>query len=376
MYGKNIETLKKENMNLADKIYIFDTTLRDGEQAPGVALTVDEKIQIAQKLDKLGVDKIEAGFPVSSNGERKAAKELNSLGLNATVLGLARSVQKDIDAVPAFSKRPTTIYIRNGVYKEKVTVPGNRNNIHIIGEDVDKVILTYDDYASKKNAFGDNIGTSGSSSFFVYGNGFTAENVTFENSSGPVGQAVALFVAGDKCVFKNCKMKGFQDTLYTYGENSRQYYENCYIEGTTDFIFGKSTAWFENCTIHSKQNSYITAAATPENVTYGYVFNKCRLTADDGVEKVYLGRPWRPYAAVLFTKCEMGKHIRPEGWHNWGKATNEKTARYCEYKNKGEGSNTQGRVAWSHQLNRKEASRYSIKQVLGGNDGWNPQEKN
>ena len=99
MYGKNIETLKKENMNLADKIYIFDTTLRDGEQAPGVALTVDEKIQIAQKLDKLGVDKIEAGFPVSSNGERKAAKELNSLGLNATVLGLARSVQKDIDAV-------------------------------------------------------------------------------------------------------------------------------------------------------------------------------------------------------------------------------------------------------------------------------------
>ena len=119
---------------------------------------------------------------------------------------------------------------------------------------------------------------------------------------------MALFVAGDKCVFKNCKMKGFQDTLYTYGENSRLYYENCYIEGTTDFIFGKSTAWFENCTIHSKQNSYITAAATPENVTYGYVFNKCRLTADDGVEKVYLGRPWRPYAAVLFTKCEMGKH--------------------------------------------------------------------
>lgn len=107
-------------------------------------------------------------------------------------------------------------------------------------------------------------------------------------------------------------MKGFQDTLYTYGENSRQYYENCYIEGTTDFIFGKSTAWFENCTIHSKQNSYITAAATPENVTYGYVFNKCRLTADDGVEKVYLGRPWRPYAAVLFTKCEMGNIFAPK----------------------------------------------------------------
>lgn len=139
------------------------------------------------------------------------------------------TLQKAIDAVPAFSKRPTTIYIRKGVYKEKITVPGNRNNIHIIGEDVDKVILTYDDYASKKNVFGDNIGTSGSSSFFVYGNGFTAENVTSENSSGPVGQAVALFVMPEISYIKNCKMKGFQDTLYTYGENSRNITRIVYI---------------------------------------------------------------------------------------------------------------------------------------------------
>ena len=285
------------------------------------------------------------------------------------------TLQRAIDAVPTFSKEPVTIYVRNGVYKEKITVPGNRTNIHIIGEDADKVVFTYDDYASKKHAVGNETGTSGSASFYVYGNGFKAENVTFENSAGPVGQAVALFVAADKCVFKNCKIKGFQDTLYTYGEGTRQYYENCYIEGTTDFIFGKATAWFEGCTIHSKQNSYITAAATPENVAYGYVFHDCRLTADEGVDRVYLGRPWRPYAAVLFTGCEMGSHIRPEGWHNWGKASNEETARYGEYKNKGKGADTEGRVAWSHQLSRKEASKYDIKHVLGGNDDWNPQEK-
>ena len=285
------------------------------------------------------------------------------------------TLQRAIDAAPTFSKRPITIYVRSGVYKEKITVPGNRTNIHIIGEDVDKVVFTYDDYASKKNEFGDNIGTSGSASFYVYGDGFKAENVTFENSAGPVGQAVALFVAGDKSVFKNCKMKGFQDTLYTYGEGTRQYYENCYIEGTTDFIFGKGTAWFEECTIHSKQNSYITAAATPEHIAYGYVFHDCRLTADEGVDRVYLGRPWRPYAAVLFTHCDMGSHIRPEGWHNWGKASNEETARYCEYKNKGAGADTEGRVTWSHQLSRKEASRYAIEDVLGGNDGWNPQKE-
>ena len=165
------------------------------------------------------------------------------------------TLQRAIDAVPTFSKEPVTIYVRNGVYKEKITVPGNRTNIHIIGEDADKVVFTYDDYASKKKAVGNETGTSGSASFYVYGNGFKAEDVTFENSAGPVGQAVALFVAADKCVFKNCKTKGFQDTLYTYGEGTRQYYENCYIEVTTEFIFGKATAWFEGCTIHSEQDS-------------------------------------------------------------------------------------------------------------------------
>ena len=143
------------------------------------------------------------------------------------------------------------------------------------------------------------------------------------------------------------------------------YFEDCYIEGTTDFIFGSATAWFERCTIHSKADSYITAASTPEDAAYGYVFSHCWLTADEGVTKVYLGRPWRPYAYTLFIYCEMGSHIRPEGWHNWRNPANETTARYMEYGNTGSGASGTGRVAWCRKLTGKEAKALSASGVLG-----------
>ncbi|MCD7710147.1 MAG: pectinesterase family protein [Porphyromonadaceae bacterium] len=326
------------------------------------------KVGGARMVARMAVDSIEKKIPELAPYIRRYDYVVAKDGS-----GNFFTLQEAVDAVPAYRDTPTTIYVRNGVYKEKIVIPGNKTNIHLIGEEADSVIFTYDDYASKEKSNGQKIGTSGSASFYVYGSGFIAENVTFENSAGPVGQAVALFVAGDRCVFKKCKIKGFQDTLYTYEDGTREYYEECYIEGTTDFIFGKATAWFENCEIRSKQNSYVTAAATPEEITYGYVFNNCRLTADKGVDKVYLGRPWRPYAAVLFCNCDLGGHIRAEGWHNWGKASNEETARYSEYKNSGAGSDTKGRVAWSRQLSKKEAARYTIGQVLGGDDNWNPQ---
>lgn len=285
------------------------------------------------------------------------------------------TIQEAIDAVPDFRKKGrTTIYIREGVYKEKVILPESKINVSFIGESRTKTILTYDDYASKMNVFGEEMSTSGSASFYVYAPDFIAENMTFENSAGPVGQAVAVFVSGDRSVFRNCRFLGFQDTLYTYDKDSRQYYEGCYIEGTVDFIFGKSTAWFENCTIHSKRSEgYLTAAATPAGKSYGYVFHNCRLTADRSVENVYLGRPWRPFARTLFIECDMGSHISPEGWHNWRKPDAEKTTFYGEYKSRGEGGNCEDRVSWSHQLTKKEANRITLKKVLGGNDEWNPQ---
>ena len=279
------------------------------------------------------------------------------------------TLQDAIDAVPDFRKeKRTNILVRRGVYKEKLIVPECKLNISLIGED--GAVLTNDDYAQKKNRFGENMSTSGSSTCYIYGPDFYAENITFENSAGRVGQAVACFIEGDRAYFKNCRFLGNQDTLYNYGKESRQYFENCYIEGTVDFIFGWATVLFKDCIIHSVGDGYVTAPATDKGKKYGYVFMDCKLTAADGVHKVYLSRPWRPYAKAVFIRCDLGNHIMPEGWNNWGKKDNEKTAFYAEYKNIGEGAPIENRAKWSHQL--KNLNNFGEEDILLGNDGWNP----
>ncbi|WP_237487832.1 pectinesterase family protein [Hufsiella arboris] len=281
-----------------------------------------------------------------------------------------KTVQEAVNAVPDYRKLKTVIFIKNGVYKEKLIIAGSKKDVSFIGEDVNKTIITFNDFASKKNRFGEEMGTSGSSSVYIYGDGFNAENITFENSSGPVGQAVALWVAGDKTVFKNCRMLGFQDTLYTYGYGSREYFYKCYIEGTVDFIFGSATAVFDDCDIFCKNNGYVTAASTPDSVTFGYVFMNCRVKGSAAENTFYLGRPWRPFAKVAFLKCELGNMITPSGWNNWGKESNEKTAFFAEYKNTGQGANPTKRVAWSHQLSESEAANYNLTAILRG---WKPE---
>jgi pectinesterase len=160
--------------------------------------------------------------------------------------------------------------------------------------------------------------------------------------------------------------------LFPAVENSRQYYQDCYIEGTTDFIFGTATAVFDNCEIRSKRNSYIAAAATTERQAYGFVFLNCRLTADSAAHKVYLGRPWRPHSRTVYLKCNLGKHILPAGWDNWRDAANEKTAYYAEYQSTGPGANPTARAKWSHQLTAKEAKRYTLEHIFGGAAPWIP----
>ena len=282
------------------------------------------------------------------------------------------TVQAAINAVPDYRKAgPTRIYIKKGIYKEKIVIAESKQSVQLIGED--GAVLTYDDYAQKPNIFGEGKGTSGSGSVYIFGPDFFAENITFENTSGPVGQAVACHVAGDRAVFRRCRFLGFQDTLYTFGENTREYYEDCYIEGTVDFIFGKATAVFNRCELRSKRTGgFLTAPATPQGSNYGYVFYDCKLTADEGVEagSVWLSRPWRPYGKTVFIRCKMGEHIRPEGWNNWGKTDNERTAYYAEYQCYGKGADTSRRVAWSHQL--KDANAYDMTNILKGADGWNP----
>ena len=289
--------------------------------------------------------------------------------------GQFRNINEAIDVCRAFMEYHKVIYVKKGTYKEKLIIPSFLTNIEICGEDRDETIITYDDHANIKY---DNLpnnhklGTFATYTLKIEGNDITLKNITVENNAPRLGQAVALHTEGDRLVFINCRFLGNQDTVYTGVENTRLYFKDCYIEGTTDFIFGPSVAWFENCDIKNKVNSYVTAASTPAGQKYGYIFNNCRIFCDEGVEKCYLGRPWRPYAYTLFMNCELGGHIRPEGWHNWGKKSNEETARYLEYNNRGAGADNSKRCAWSKQLTKKDAQKITPAEVFSLNTEWNP----
>ena len=293
--------------------------------------------------------------------------------------GEFRTIDEAIEVCRAFMDYTKVIYVKKGVYKEKLIIPSWLTNITICGEDRDNTIITWDDHANIKMPVGglDSeaavkgklMGTFRTYTLKVQGSYITLKDITIENNAAKLGQAVALHTEGDHILVQNCRLLGNQDTVYTGVGGTRVAFYDCYIEGTTDFIFGPSIAWFQNCEIHSKANSYITAASTPAGQKYGYVFYKCRLTADKDVDKVYLGRPWRPFAATIFMDCELGKHIRPEGWHNWNNAKNEETARYAEYGNKGEEASTKNRVKWSKQLSKKEAAKVTLLDAFG-EDCW------
>ncbi|XHR98029.1 pectinesterase family protein [Mucilaginibacter sp. UC70_90] len=277
------------------------------------------------------------------------------------------------------------IHIKKGIYHEKLVIPSWKTHISLIGEDKENTIITNGDYSGKpvpggKDAFGrDKFSTYTSYTVLVAGNNFRAENLTIINSAGRVGQAVALHVEGDRCIVRNCKLLGNQDTLYTATTTSRELFEDCYIEGTTDFLFGEATVVFQRCIIKSLVNSYITAAATTSLQKYGYVLMNCKLIADGSVNKEYLGRPWRSYAKTVYLNTEMGAHIIPQGWDPWKGDSmfpdKEKTAYYAEYKSTGPGANPKVRVNWSHQLTDQEAKQYTIKNILGGSDNWDPEAK-
>lgn len=296
-----------------------------------------------------------------------------------------KTIQEAVNNVRDLGKVQVPIYIKKGVYHEKLIIPSWKTHISLIGEDKYNTIITNDDFSGKavpggNDAFGrDKFSTYTSYTVLVAGAGCNLENLTIANTAGRVGQAVALHVEGDRTVVKNCKLLGNQDTLYTATASSRQLYQDCYIEGTTDFIFGEATVVFQRCIIKSLVNSYITAAATTDLQPYGYILMDCKLIAGAGVDKEYLGRPWRSYAKTVYIRTEMGAHIIPAGWDPWkGDAMfpdKEKTAYYAEYQSTGPGANPKARVAWSHQLTNKEVKHYTVKNILGGKDNWDPEAK-
>ena len=287
--------------------------------------------------------------------------------------GQFRTIGEAIEVCRAFMDYHKVIYVKRGIYKEKLIIPQWLQNIEICGEDRDQTVITYDDHANIiYPPTGNGMGTFRTYTLRVDGNSITVKNITIENNAARLGQAVALHTQGDRLMFLNCRFLGNQDTVYTGMPYTRLLFRDCYIEGTTDFIFGASTAWFEHCAIYCKINSYITAASTPQDAEFGYVFNNCTVTTAEGADKVYLGRPWRDYGYTLFMNCDLPKQIRPEGWHHWEKQR-EQTARYLEYNNHGEGAKTDGRVGWSRQLTKKDAQQITMERVFSQKREWRPE---
>jgi pectinesterase len=293
--------------------------------------------------------------------------------------GAFTNVQSAIAAAPTNRTRPYVILIKPGVYKEHLSIPANKPFITFRGEpgQAEKTVLTDDHNVNTLGTNGVKLSTMDSATVLVQAPDFTAENITFENTAGNHGQALAMYVVADRAIFRNCRFLGWQDTLRAdaaRGEIGRQYFDHCEIVGHVDFIYAAGTAVFDRCHIHCLADGYVTAASTAQDHRFGYVFLDCRITAEPSVKGTYLGRPWRPFAAVAFLRTEMPEQIHPEGWHNWGKAENEKTARYSEYKSTGPGAKPEARAAWSRQLTDDEAKEYTVETILAGPDGWDPKK--
>ena len=284
--------------------------------------------------------------------------------------GQFKNIQDAIMSVPAGSvESPVVIHIKPGVYKELIYVQHEKRFFHLVGEDAEKTVLTFDLQANMIGPNGKPITTFRTPSTVIDADDFTAEKLTFENSAGPVGQALAIRVDSERAVFRNCRFLGWQDTIFL--NRGRQYFEDCYITGHVDFIFGAATAFFERCHIHCLRSGYVTAASTYDSQPFGFVFSDCRITGEPNVQ-TYLGRPWRDYSAVVYLNTNMTEVVRAAGWNNWDLPAREKTARYAEFNSKGNGANAGARVKWAQQLTSAQAKNITVKTVLSGNDHWDP----
>ncbi|MCD7814068.1 MAG: pectinesterase family protein [Lachnospiraceae bacterium] len=317
-----------------------------------------------------------------------------------------RTLQEAVLSIDDGHKERIRIHVEPGIYEEKVFI--RKENIEIIGDDPETTEICYGDGAYRLRPDGSmTYGTFNTAVILFAGRDITMENITVRNTAGPgetAGQALAIYAGADRSVFRNCRFLGYQDTIFAgYVEdfplnhpamhpdffvNSevpigytpiRNYFKDCYICGDVDFIFGPNAAFFEDCEIHTERHSFITAASTPIGQEYGLVFYHCNLTGREDAEEcyTYLGRPWRDFAKTAFICCTMGKQIYPEGWNNWDKPKAEAVCSYVEYGNEGPGASAQNsgaRAAFSKQLDNPGIPDYfSKKNVLGGDDGWNPQ---
>jgi pectinesterase len=282
-----------------------------------------------------------------------------------------RSVQEAIAAAPTGTiRRPSTIRIRPGVYRERLYIQREKRFLRLVGEDARTTVLTFDLHAGLGGPDGKPIGTFRTATVVIDADDFTAEEVTFENTAGPVGQALALRIDGDRVAFRRCRFLGWQDTILA--NRGRHYFEDSFLAGHVDFVFGGATAWFERCQVHCRREGYITAASTPAEQTHGFVFSRGRITGETPEVRCYLGRPWRDHAAVVFLHTEMSAVVRPAGWHNWDQPERERSSRFGEFGSRGPGARPASRARWVKPLGAEAAAALTVRRVLGGADGWDP----
>lgn len=287
------------------------------------------------------------------------------------------SIQDAIDSVRVLTLEPVTIFIKVGKYEENVVIPDNKPDIYLIGEDVENTIITNHLYAEMTDSNQKKLGTFRTPVVTIQADNIQLKNITIENTAGygeEIGQALALYVSGDRGIYHNVRLLGNQDTLYS--SRGRQYFSHSYIEGHVDFIFGSGTVVFQHCEIHSLRDGYITASSAPKESAYGFIFFDCRLTGRANDNTVYLGRPWRPYAQTSFIRTWMGPHIKREGWDNWSDKENEKTSRYYEAESFGPGGAMEHRVKWSTFLSESEIEDLTIEKIFATSDSWVPIIKN
>jgi pectinesterase len=290
--------------------------------------------------------------------------------------GQYKTVRAAIDACPQITHddgRRWTIFVKAGTYRELVYIQREKRFVRVLGEDAATTKISFDLYNDMPGPDGKILATYRTPTVMLDADDFTFETITLENSAGPKGQALAIRVDGDRERFIHCRFIGWQDTILV--NRGRHYFEDCFITGATDFIFGGATVWFERCHIEAAGNGYLTAASTPDFQPYGYVFNHCRITGAKPGLRTFLGRPWRDYAQTVYLNCEMSDVVDPRGWNNWGKAYAEKVANYAEFNSTGAGATPEKRVPWMKQLTAEQAAEYTIEHVLGGADHWDPRKR-
>lgn len=306
-------------------------------------------------------------------------------------------------AIDALSETGGQILIRAGEYREKIVV--HKDHVSLKGEDRDRTVIAWNGCAKDRYGDGTEKGTFLSATLMTTGKDITVENLTLVNDAGDgreVGQAVAVYAAGDRGIWRNCRLIAHQDTLFCGPirlpnvkadiggrtgcaeqaarvedgplTRSRQYFERCLIRGDVDFIFGPYRCWFENCTLFmNERGGWYTATNTNENQPFGFVFHRCRLTGECKPGEGFLGRPWRKHSCTLFLECEMDDHVAPEGFADWDEERIV-TKRCGEWRTTGARADQQTRHPEQKRLTDKEAEEITLPRVLGGDDGWHPDQ--